>query len=63
MTDDSEATSSSQQIFDFSSLDFTRDELVSALHEMVEEYQKLAKSFEEVKAKQNDPKCESTDND
>lgn len=63
MADDSEATSSYQQVFDFSSLEFTRAELVTSLHEMVEEYQKLAKTFDEVKAKQDDPKGKLVDND
>ncbi|KZV23092.1 hypothetical protein F511_06616 [Dorcoceras hygrometricum] len=44
MADDTE------EVFDFSNLEFTREDLVTALNDMVQEYNKLSKSFEEVKA-------------
>ncbi|KZV21186.1 hypothetical protein F511_28058 [Dorcoceras hygrometricum] len=44
MADDTE------EVFDFSNLEFTRKDLVTALNEMVQEYKKLFQSFEEVKA-------------
>ncbi|KZV29423.1 hypothetical protein F511_18691 [Dorcoceras hygrometricum] len=37
-------------IFDFSNVEFTREDLVSALNDMVKEYRKLSHSFEEAKA-------------
>ncbi|KZV50138.1 spindle pole body component 110-like [Dorcoceras hygrometricum] len=45
MADDTE------EVFDFSSPEFTREDLVTALNEMVLEYNKVSQSFEEVKAK------------
>ena len=63
MADDTEAKSSSQQVFDFSSTDFTIEELISTLHDMVNEYQKLALSFDKARAKQNDPKDDKTKTD
>ncbi|KZV54727.1 hypothetical protein F511_42124 [Dorcoceras hygrometricum] len=44
MADDTE------EVFDFSSPEFTREDLITALNEMVLEYRKLSHSFEEVKA-------------
>ncbi|KZV15624.1 hypothetical protein F511_31616 [Dorcoceras hygrometricum] len=38
------------EVFDFSNAEFTRDDLVTALNDMVKEYRKLSRSFEEVKA-------------
>ncbi|KZV53558.1 hypothetical protein F511_27107 [Dorcoceras hygrometricum] len=38
------------EIFNFSNLEFTREDLVTTLNDMVQEYKKLSKSFEEVKA-------------
>ncbi|KZV21975.1 hypothetical protein F511_17605 [Dorcoceras hygrometricum] len=38
------------EVFDFSNVEFTREDLVSALNDMVKEYRKLSHSFEEVKA-------------
>ncbi|KZV38213.1 hypothetical protein F511_25727 [Dorcoceras hygrometricum] len=37
------------EVLDFSNIEFTREELISALHEMVNEYRKLSQTFEEVK--------------
>ncbi|KZV41456.1 hypothetical protein F511_36013 [Dorcoceras hygrometricum] len=44
MADDTE------EVFHFSNIEFTREDLVNALNEMVFEYKKLSQSFEEVKA-------------
>ncbi|KZV58029.1 Phytoalexin-deficient 4-2 protein [Dorcoceras hygrometricum] len=44
MADDTE------EVFDFSNLEFTREDLVNALNEMVFEYKNLSQSFDEVKA-------------
>ncbi|XP_073311023.1 uncharacterized protein [Primulina huaijiensis] len=52
---DVEMESSSEQVFDFSTTDITREELISTLHDMVNEYRKLSLSFEEAKAKRTDP--------
>ncbi|KZV30336.1 hypothetical protein F511_37219 [Dorcoceras hygrometricum] len=38
------------EVFDISNLEFTREDLVTALDDMVHEYKKLSQSFEEVKA-------------
>ncbi|KZV23551.1 hypothetical protein F511_36489 [Dorcoceras hygrometricum] len=37
------------EVFDFSNIDFTREDLVTALNDMVVEYRMLSQSFEEVK--------------
>ncbi|KZV52675.1 hypothetical protein F511_21055, partial [Dorcoceras hygrometricum] len=39
------------ELFDFSNLEFTREDLVTTLNDMVQEYKKLSKTLEEVKAK------------
>ena len=44
MADDSE-------VFDFASDEFTKDDLVNALNEMVVEYKKLSNSFNEINLK------------
>ncbi|KZV24076.1 hypothetical protein F511_26942 [Dorcoceras hygrometricum] len=41
---------SDDEVFDFSNVEFTREDLVSALNYMVKEYRKLSHSCEEVKA-------------
>ncbi|KZV24675.1 hypothetical protein F511_36847 [Dorcoceras hygrometricum] len=41
---------SDDEVFDFSNVEFTREDLVSALNDMVKEYRKLSQSFEEAKA-------------
>ncbi|KZV30662.1 hypothetical protein F511_43497 [Dorcoceras hygrometricum] len=51
------------EVFDFSSLEFTREELISALHEMVNEYRKLSQTFEEVKAENGSLKNSSGEPD
>lgn len=60
MADDLKATSTSEHVFDFSFIDFTREELISTLHDMVNEYKKLAQFFKEAKAKKNDSKATET---
>ncbi|KZV34290.1 hypothetical protein F511_39221 [Dorcoceras hygrometricum] len=42
--------SSEDEVFDFSNTEFTREDLITALNEMVHEYKKLSQTFEEVKA-------------
>ncbi|KZV19621.1 hypothetical protein F511_10524 [Dorcoceras hygrometricum] len=39
-----------EEVFDFSNPEFTREDLVTALNEMVLEYRKLSHSFKDVKA-------------
>ncbi|KZV32555.1 triacylglycerol lipase [Dorcoceras hygrometricum] len=39
------------EVFDFSNLEFTREYLVTTLNDIVQEYKKLSQSFEEVKTK------------
>ncbi|KZV24107.1 hypothetical protein F511_41709 [Dorcoceras hygrometricum] len=41
---------SDDEVFDFSNVEFTREDLVSALNDMVKEYRNLSHSFKEVKA-------------
>ncbi|KZV27700.1 hypothetical protein F511_28387, partial [Dorcoceras hygrometricum] len=45
---------SDDEVFYFSNLEFTREDLVSALNDMVKEYRKLSHTFEEVKAENID---------
>ncbi|KZV35878.1 hypothetical protein F511_16329 [Dorcoceras hygrometricum] len=42
--------SSDDEVFDFSNTEFTWEDLITALNEMVHEYKKLSQTFEEVKA-------------
>ncbi|KZV52230.1 hypothetical protein F511_38563 [Dorcoceras hygrometricum] len=49
------------EVFDFSNVDFTREDLVNALNDMVKEYRKLSHSFEEVKAENADLKNSSVE--
>ncbi|XP_073298500.1 uncharacterized protein [Primulina huaijiensis] len=55
MENEVELESTSEQVFDFSSTDFTQEELIDTLRDMVNEYHKLAHSFEKDKAEQTDP--------
>ncbi|KZV26704.1 hypothetical protein F511_14490 [Dorcoceras hygrometricum] len=50
---------SNDEVFDFSNVEFTREDLVSALNDMVKEYRKISHSFEEVKAENSDLKNSS----
>ncbi|KZV35020.1 hypothetical protein F511_19767 [Dorcoceras hygrometricum] len=38
------------EVFDFSNTEFTHEELINVLNEMVHEYRKLSQAFEEIKA-------------
>ncbi|KZV46725.1 hypothetical protein F511_13750 [Dorcoceras hygrometricum] len=49
------------EVFDFSNVEFTRDDLVIELNDMVKEYRKLSNSFEEAKAENMSLKSSSTD--
>ncbi|KZV06910.1 spindle pole body component 110-like [Dorcoceras hygrometricum] len=49
------------EVFDFSNTEFTREDLITALNEMVHEYHKLSQTFEEVKAKYVDLKNSSVE--
>ncbi|KZV41867.1 hypothetical protein F511_16811 [Dorcoceras hygrometricum] len=41
---------SDDEVFDFSNIEFTREDLVQALNDMVHEYKTLSHTFEEIKA-------------
>ncbi|KZV19231.1 hypothetical protein F511_20967 [Dorcoceras hygrometricum] len=53
--------SSDDEVFDFSNTEFTREDLITALNEMVHEYRKLSQTFEEVKAENIDLKNSSVE--
>ncbi|KZV29778.1 hypothetical protein F511_44261 [Dorcoceras hygrometricum] len=53
--------SSDDEVFDFSNTEFTREDLITALNEMVHEYKKLSQTFEEVKAENMDLKNSSVE--
>ncbi|KZV40255.1 hypothetical protein F511_19391 [Dorcoceras hygrometricum] len=50
---------SDDEVFDFSNVEFTREDLASALNDMVKEYRKLCHSFEEIKAENENLKNSS----
>ncbi|KZV13722.1 spindle pole body component 110-like, partial [Dorcoceras hygrometricum] len=52
---------SEDEVFDFSNTEFTREDLITALNEMVHEYHKLSQTFEEVKAENVDLKNSSVE--
>ncbi|KZV43879.1 hypothetical protein F511_37328 [Dorcoceras hygrometricum] len=52
---------SDDEVFDFSNTEFTREDLINALNEMVHEYKKLSQTFEEVKAENMDLKNSSVE--
>ncbi|KZV38991.1 hypothetical protein F511_15926 [Dorcoceras hygrometricum] len=52
---------SDDEVFDFSNVAFTREDLVTALNDMVKEYRKLSHTFEEVKAENADLKNSSVE--
>ncbi|KZV35229.1 hypothetical protein F511_43189, partial [Dorcoceras hygrometricum] len=52
---------SDDEVFDFSNTEFTREDLINALNEMVHEYRKLSQTFEEVKAENNGLKNSSVE--
>ncbi|KZV18816.1 hypothetical protein F511_31571 [Dorcoceras hygrometricum] len=49
------------EVFDFSNVEFTREDLVTTLNDMVKEYTKLSHSFKEVKAENADLKNNSVE--
>ncbi|XP_073136842.1 uncharacterized protein [Henckelia pumila] len=61
MANDHELPSTSEQVFDFISEEFTREELIKALHDMTNEYHQLSIAFDEVRAKQKDLQDNSTE--
>ncbi|XP_073153420.1 uncharacterized protein [Henckelia pumila] len=61
MANDRELPSTSEHVFDFSSEEFTREELIKALHDMANEYHQLSIEFDEVRAKQEDLQDASTE--
>ncbi|KZV30363.1 hypothetical protein F511_34873 [Dorcoceras hygrometricum] len=52
---------SDNEVFDFSNTEFTREDLITALNEMVHEYKKFSQTFEEVKAENMDLKNSSVE--
>ncbi|KZV30826.1 hypothetical protein F511_36702 [Dorcoceras hygrometricum] len=52
---------SDDEVFDFSKNEFTQENLINALNEMVHEYRKLSQTFEEVKAENMDLKNSSVE--
>ncbi|KZV33443.1 hypothetical protein F511_17759 [Dorcoceras hygrometricum] len=49
------------EVFDFSNTEFTREDLINALNEVVHEYRKLSQTFEEVNAENNSLKNSSVE--
>ncbi|KZV33326.1 hypothetical protein F511_41498 [Dorcoceras hygrometricum] len=52
-------TTTEDEVFDFSNTEFTREDLINALSEMVHEYRKLSQKFEEIKVENKDLKNSS----
>ncbi|KZT76970.1 hypothetical protein F511_46007 [Dorcoceras hygrometricum] len=46
-------TTTEDEVLDFSNFEFTREDLMNALNELVHEYRKLSQAFEEIKAENN----------
>ncbi|KZV41278.1 hypothetical protein F511_40341 [Dorcoceras hygrometricum] len=44
---------SDDEVFDFSNIEFTREDLLNALNDIIKEYRKLSHTFEELKAENN----------
>ncbi|KZV53059.1 hypothetical protein F511_31487 [Dorcoceras hygrometricum] len=55
------ANDNSNEVFDFSNIEFTREDLVSVLNDMVDEYQNLSQTFENAKAENKCLKDNSDD--
>ncbi|KZV34111.1 hypothetical protein F511_43175 [Dorcoceras hygrometricum] len=53
--------SSDDEVFEFSNIEFTRENLINALNEMVHEYKRLSQTSEEVKAENVDLKNSSVE--
>ncbi|KZV42533.1 hypothetical protein F511_36370 [Dorcoceras hygrometricum] len=49
----SDHTTTEDEVFDFSNSEFTQEDLINALNEMVHEYRKLSQIFEEIKDENN----------
>ncbi|KZV37563.1 hypothetical protein F511_12308 [Dorcoceras hygrometricum] len=54
-------TATEDEVFDFSNCEFTREDLINSLNEMVHEYRKLSQIFEEIKAENNSMKNSSVE--
>ncbi|KZV14177.1 hypothetical protein F511_14624 [Dorcoceras hygrometricum] len=52
---------SDDEVFDFSKIEFTREDLVNELNDMVKEYRKLSDTFDEVKSENDDLKNSSAE--
>ncbi|KZV23454.1 hypothetical protein F511_37822 [Dorcoceras hygrometricum] len=52
---------SDNEVFDFYNVEFTREDLISALNDMIQEYRKLSHTFEKVKAENIDLKNSSVE--
>ncbi|KZV58694.1 hypothetical protein F511_30253 [Dorcoceras hygrometricum] len=52
---------SDDEVFDFSNVEFTREDLVQALNDMVHEYKTLSHTFEEIKAENSSLKNSSAE--
>ncbi|KZV38418.1 BTB/POZ and MATH domain-containing protein 2-like [Dorcoceras hygrometricum] len=52
---------SDDEVFDFSNTEFTREDLINALTELVHEYKKISQTFEEFKAENMDLKNSSVE--
>ncbi|KZV27051.1 hypothetical protein F511_37558 [Dorcoceras hygrometricum] len=52
---------SEDEVFDFSNTEFTREDLINTLNEMVHEYRKISQTFEEVKSENKDLKNSSVE--
>ncbi|KZV22023.1 hypothetical protein F511_40732 [Dorcoceras hygrometricum] len=52
---------SDDEVFDFSNIEFTREDLVQALNDMVHEYKSLSHTFEEIKAENASLKISSVE--
>ncbi|XP_073152552.1 uncharacterized protein [Henckelia pumila] len=61
MANDHEFPFTNEQVFDFGSEKFIREELIKALHDMANEYHQLSLAFDEVRAKQKDLQDNSTE--
>ncbi|KZV35430.1 hypothetical protein F511_34945 [Dorcoceras hygrometricum] len=54
-------TTTEDEVFDFSNCEFTREDPINALNEMVHEYRKLSQTFVEIKAENNGLKNSSVE--
>ncbi|KZV46567.1 hypothetical protein F511_39311 [Dorcoceras hygrometricum] len=54
-------TTTENEVFDFSNSEFTREDLINAVNEMVHEYRKISQTFEEIKDENNGLKNSSVE--